>query len=242
MAVFEVSTDLIQKIDNDLYKINLSSVAKQIAMLAEDGTTKSTVQAEIEKLRTLVGSVSDAVDGSAKIYVKEDIAGRDTITDQTSGAICYVKDASADDTVEKGAASYLWDGTKWDKLTEFESLDLVLDWADITNKPEYTDSEGNTITIQDALEKAHTHENKTVLDKFSESADGKLEYNGNKVGVDNGAVFSIKVTGDNPDYAGEIAKLGDVPNNSAVLVMRETPVSTRQATRAKSFALKTVSK
>ena len=216
MAFYEVSSDLIQKIGDDLYRINLSTTANQVFLKKADGTTVS-LKKEIEDLAKAIEDMGGTVSGASVVYVKDDIAGRDALTDLTVGSICYVTDASADSTVDSGAASYIWDGTTWKKLTEFESLDVILDWANIQNKPDW-------------------------LDKVDVDANGNLTVDGNKVGVDNGGTFSIKVTGDNPDYAAEIAKLGETPNNSLFVAMREEPTevtqSTKRAVKSKSFSLR----
>ncbi len=85
-------------------------------------------------------TVQDYVDnnvggGTTGATVVIDIAARALLT-PTSGQIVYVKDATGDSTVSNGGASYIYDGTNWIKISEFESLDLVLDWANIQNKPE----------------------------------------------------------------------------------------------------------
>lgn len=247
MAVFQVSTDLIQKIGNDLYKINLSTVAKQVAMMAEDGSTASNVQKEIEALRTKITTIGDTVSGSATVFVKATIAERDGLSDVNTGSICYVTDASSDSTVTAGAASYIWNGTAWEKLTEFESLDVLIDWANIQNKPGEgssvpddwpTNSDGTKMKTEDAIKLAHSHENKdTVLDKLSADADNNLVFDGKKIGTDNGGTFHTTVTGENPDYSTAVNALGNIPDGSVVYVFRDTPVAATMSLRSKSFSL-----
>ena len=55
-----------------------------------------------------------------------DIAARDLLTDLVTGDRVFVTDASADATVDLGWAVYRWDGAAFLKMTEAESLDLVL--------------------------------------------------------------------------------------------------------------------
>ena len=247
MAVYNVATDLIQKIGNDLYHLNLSTLAKQVEMFAEDGSTRSNAQKEIESLRKKLNDLNSTVSGNATIYVKATISERDDLTDVPKGSICYVINATGDSTVTAGAASYLWDGTAWNKLTEFESLDLVLDWINIRNKPGEgssvpegwpTNTSGQPLKTEDAIKMAHTHENKdTVLDKLALSADGKLQFNSKTVGTDNGGTFHTTVTGENPDYNTAITALGDIPDGSTVYVFRETP-TVASVSRSKSFSLR----
>ncbi|MEM9980850.1 MAG: hypothetical protein AAF734_00040, partial [Bacteroidota bacterium] len=96
-------------------------------------------------LNLLKGGVPAAGNTLAKLYtlitstgqiarVVADIATRDNL-DTTLVKLAIVKDASADETVEAGAALYAWEGEKWLKLSEYESMDIVLDWSEIQNKP-----------------------------------------------------------------------------------------------------------
>ena len=54
-----------------------------------------------------------------------------------SGQKAFVIDASGDDTVDAGWAEYIYDSTTstWVKTGERESLDLILDWSNVMNKP-----------------------------------------------------------------------------------------------------------
>lgn len=55
--------------------------------------------------------------------VVADIVARDAITGMALGDKVFVNDASADPTVNSGAASYVWDGAAWLKYSEEESID-----------------------------------------------------------------------------------------------------------------------
>nr|BDD43903.1 hypothetical protein 1 [bacterium] len=68
-----------------------------------------------------------------------DIAARDALSVFT-GMHALVLDATADSTVETGGAEYVYDGTGWSKISELNDLDMVIDWADIQNKPSYLGS------------------------------------------------------------------------------------------------------
>jgi len=73
--------------------------------------------------------------------IAPDIASRDALAANFSGnRLVLVTDASNDSTVSNGSALYSWDqaiGT-FDKLTEFESLDVVITWDSITDGPTST--------------------------------------------------------------------------------------------------------
>jgi hypothetical protein len=73
---------------------------------------------------------------------------------------------------------YLYDFTNatWHKVTEYESLDLVLSWDNIDGKPE-----SSAEAIDSAVSKRHSHDNMDVLDLLT-APDGKLQYNGEDVG------------------------------------------------------------
>ncbi len=73
-----------------------------------------------------------------------------------SGQKAFVIDASGDDTVDNGWAEYIYDATTstWVKTGERESLDLILDWSNVMNKPT------NLLTTESA-----------ELDAFAKTAD-----------------------------------------------------------------------
>ena len=101
-------------------EINLKTTAEQVKMT--DGTT---VQAFLDNLPT---------GGGAGAKVVADITARDALTSE-EGLIAYVVDATGDSTVKSGGASYIYDGSNWIKISEFESMDMIIDWTDIQNKP-----------------------------------------------------------------------------------------------------------
>lgn len=55
----------------------------------------------------------------------------------TDAQVVFVKDATADTTVKSGWAQYMYEAAtkSWVKTAEQEGLDVVLDWANVTNKP-----------------------------------------------------------------------------------------------------------
>lgn len=107
------------------------------------------------------------------IKVVSDIAARDVL-DTSVIVMAIVIDATDDDTVSSGSALYAYNETSslWIKLSEVESMDLVLSWSNLEDKPTSIVAD-----IDDAVTKAHTHDNKAVLDQLDVS-DGQLTYNG----------------------------------------------------------------
>lgn len=72
--------------------------------------------------------------------VVADIAARDALLPLTIVKLVLVQNATADPTVTAGAASYVWNpaSSAWVKLTEYESLDVVVSWGAITGRPTAT--------------------------------------------------------------------------------------------------------
>ena len=131
---------------------------------ARHSVTKGEVQTEI----------NNAITNFNNMRVVADIAARDALAPNRV-TIAYVVDASADTSVDAGAASYMYDpvATTWNKIHEYESLDVKLVWTSIEGRPA-----SSAAAIDDAVAKAHTHANKAVLDKLGEDAEGNLMYNG----------------------------------------------------------------
>ena len=113
---------------------------------------------------------------SSQVIIVPDILARDTLADTAeTNLMVLVVDATGDATVGSGSALYALDfaATTWYKLAEYESMDVVLDWDDLVNGPT-----SSAAQIDDAVSKAHSHANKAVLDKLTESAGGDLLYDG----------------------------------------------------------------
>ncbi|EKF3304737.1 hypothetical protein AB1935_004588 [Pseudomonas aeruginosa] len=122
-----------------------------------------------EALASLPGTVTP-------ILFVADIAARDAL--EPEGAIfVLVQDASADPTVDAGAALYAWNPatSAWLKVAEYESMDVELNWDAINGRPTSTPAQ-----IDTAVSQAHTHANKSTLDKFSEES-GLVRFNGQPI-------------------------------------------------------------
>ena len=99
------------------------------------------------------------------------------------GRKIMVLNASGDPTVVSGFAIYIYSATntQWVKVAEGESMDLVLDWSNITNKPgdllhetDIVDALNSTSTT-DALSANQGKELKTlILDKIDDIQAGAL--------------------------------------------------------------------
>jgi hypothetical protein len=123
---------------------------------------------------TIQSMIDSAVSSASELTIVADIAARNALS-PTAARYCYVINATGDSTVQSGGATYLYNPStsSWIKTSEAESLDVVLDWASIQNKPSSTVAQ-----IDAAVAATHTHANKTQLDKISEDANGNMLYNG----------------------------------------------------------------
>ena len=118
--------------------------------------------------------INTAVANVNNIQIVADIAARNALA-PTNTKYVYVKNATGDATVASGGATYLWDTdtSTWVKISEAESLDVSLTWANLQGKPTSTADQ-----IDTAVTNSHTHSNKTQLDKVGEDAGGNFTYGG----------------------------------------------------------------
>ena len=126
-------------------------------------------------INQLITAALASWEGANGMLIVADIAARDALfATATANMLALVIDASADPTVETGSALYAYDfgSSTVYKVAEYESMDLVIQWASIQGRPN-----SSVAQIDDAVGKAHQHANKTVLDKLSESG-GQLMYAG----------------------------------------------------------------
>lgn len=115
--------------------------------------------------------------GGSTSHVVGTIAARDLIATPATGDLAYVIDATGDGTVASGAALYVRGAASWLKIAEFESLDVVVQWAGINGKPS-----SSAAAIDAAVTASHTHANAALLAKVGE-ASGDMTYDGNPVGA-----------------------------------------------------------
>lgn len=128
MEIKELITPFFQKVNGVIRKICYHTLAKVVFL--SDGTD----------VETKLNALSNAVSGQAMSYVVDDIAARDAIAEPHVGDQAWVKDASADDTVEEGAAKYIYESADkgWVKTAEANEIDVVHKWENIQGKPTNT--------------------------------------------------------------------------------------------------------
>ena len=120
--------------------------------------------------------IAQVIAAGSQLAVVDDITERDKIRDPKQGNEVFVLNATGDSSVKSGGARYLRNNNTWLKIAETESMDLQLSWNSIQGGPSSTPTQ-----IDSAVSQAHTHANKTQLDKIGEDAQGNLTYGGNAV-------------------------------------------------------------
>ena len=160
----------------DSIKVKLLDAQKN-PILPETSADQVTM-ADGGNVETKIKALEGAVSGKVPCYVVNDIAARDGLESPKQGDLCWVKDATADATVSTGAAQYIYDGSAWVKIAEAESMDLMVNWADIQGKE----------AVEAAMGKAHEHANADLLNGISASGDtmtvnGKTYYSGRMVAI-----------------------------------------------------------
>lgn len=180
MASFEFKAHRVTALPSTLEAYSVYFVANaskpeyvEIYVSSSDGSTAKRVINEND-VKVLI---SEEVTGLNEIYVYDTIADRDAAGISTT-QFAYVVNASDDNSVESGGATYIYNKTTdaWVKTSESESMDLVFNWENIIGKPSSTPA-----AIDDAVANSHTHTNKTNLDKIGEDAEGYLTYNGETI-------------------------------------------------------------
>ena len=151
---------------NSFYYMENASYAE--AYLVDDaGVPKSVGNSDMINaiITTRLSSISS-------LQVVADIAARNALT-LTVATMVMVKDASADATVDAGAALYVFEPgpDTYTKIAEYESLDLAVAWNNITGKPSSTPA-----NIDAAVAASHTHANAANLNKIGQDSDGDMTY------------------------------------------------------------------
>ena len=123
-----------------LYKEHPETDGSQVLLTAtQDGITESTLQAELVAVHSKINAANAAIAGQTVTKVVADIAARSALTNLHVGDQCYVIDATSDATVSSGGAKYIVQALDngvptWTKTAEAESMDVVVQWADVQGK------------------------------------------------------------------------------------------------------------
>jgi hypothetical protein len=161
---------------DSLYFVSNGTIAESY-LTDSTGTAKSIGNTSMVN-SVVTAQVTAAVASYNAMEIVATIAARNTLAASLArNVLVLVTDATGDTTVSSGAALYAYNNTSkaWTKVSEYESLDVVLTWASIQNKPTSTVAQ-----IDSAVSQAHSHSNKTYLDKIGETG-GVLTYNGTAI-------------------------------------------------------------
>lgn len=120
----------------------------------------------------LIAAAGGSGPTAPEIQVVADIPTRNMLNLQRT-TLLLVLDATGDPTVHSGSAMYVWDMATltFYKVSEFESMDITLDWNSIQNKPTSSPAQ-----IDSAVDNSHSHGNKTLLDNLGEDGNELLTY------------------------------------------------------------------
>lgn len=154
-----------------IYAVTVGANQLELYITNNDGTLARRIINEAD-VQTLIDAALVAAE--SPFLIVANIVERDALS-LTANTLVLVLDASADATVDTGAALYAYrqsTGT-YLKISEFESLDITINWADIQDKPT-----SSAAAIDSAVANSHIHANKTELDKIGEDANGDLTYDG----------------------------------------------------------------
>ena len=161
-----------------------------------------------------VDTKSITVAGVTRIF--NNIEGRDGA--RPIPTFAWVRDASADPTVDHGAALYarvngswlkLYETEMMDKVSNNQQIDVTVRWEEIIGKPSSTPRD-----IDDAVSRIlnlqqHTHSNKSILDSLGTTNDGELTFNGVKVDTTN-------------DYAAALAAIQQTLSGHTITIGQHT--------------------
>ena len=160
-------------IPNTIYMVQVGGGFMEVYMSNTLGDSLNRIynEADIQAL------IDASLAGISGVQIVNTIAERDALNPSTNIQVLVI-DASADPDVTSGAATYIYRQSTdtYIKISEAESLDVVLDWANIQNGPASSPS-----AIDNAVTLSHTHANKTQLDLIGEDGDNDITYNGVKV-------------------------------------------------------------
>lgn len=155
------------------------------------------------QINTLVEELEVVTKGLDYLGMFDTLSELQALTDKTNGNLAVVTNVDGDG----GSELYIYSetSTQWQKIGKFEfsetfiglkdtpsayqngkylkSTATGIEFADITYAEIQGTPDVSVEDVEDAVEKAHEHTNKAVLDKLSENVDGEVEYNGSPLSV-----------------------------------------------------------
>jgi CheY-like chemotaxis protein len=176
MNIYRVNTLPVSREASAMYIVKASAATHaEVHFTNADGTeTRRLIDAA-----DVQAMIDASISGMSNIEVVNTIAERDALA-PTKNTFVLVLTATDDPSVSVGSALYMYVValTTWQKITEYESLDVVLDWNTLANRPTSAVAD-----IDDAVSKKHAHSNLSTLNKFGEDGGGALTFNGTAIGA-----------------------------------------------------------
>lgn len=206
-VVINLPTPMFQVVGGQIYKLLLETAASQVRM--PDGVS----------VETRVNTLERALAANTQMHFADTIEARDKLRGLIPGDKVHVADASADETVEKGWAEYIYgpDFT-FRKIAEGEGLDLIIRWEDVVGKPDSAPKDIDTAVLQQ-----HNHANKTELDFLSDDGADHLMFKGRRVWDGKVDVASASAEGYIPDCLRDGGLLIINPAVGAGVEIKPTP-------------------
>lgn len=113
---------------------------------------------------------------SKEMRVVENIEQLNAIENKFTSLSVFVKDATGDPTVKSGGAFYIYDGNKFIKTAQSDTMNVVVDFANVTNKPTTLEGYGITDAIHES-EKTRISNPKNAGKILVLNKDGELDVN-----------------------------------------------------------------
>ena len=157
---------------NTVYIVNNTvSAQAELYFSSSDGTKLIPTINSALAAAQMQALVDTAVAGGefSQLEVVATIAARNALV-LDKNTLVYVLDTTADGAPGEAMYLYQLSTTSYKKLF---SSSTTVDWANVIGTPTST-----VAAIDSAVAASHTHANKTVIDKLTETADGFLSFNG----------------------------------------------------------------
>lgn len=183
-APIQANVFYAQTLGGVTYELNPKTTAEQVK-------TKDGLDVEVR-----LGTLEAAIAGKKQAYIRDNIAGRDALVGKglQHGDRVFVIDATADETVEKGGAEYLYmTDNSWLKVSEMEAMDVICNWGHLKDKPTSTVAQ-----IDLAVAKAHVHDNIETLTHLSDDGAGNLLFKGKRINDGKAWVATVASLEDTP--------------------------------------------
>jgi len=172
IRIFKVTTLPLVREGHAMYLV--APIARPNHLEVYVTSADASVVKRIVDIDDIQSMISSSMSASSSFEIVDNIAARNALS-ITGNKFVLVLNATGDPTVVAGAATYAWRSANstWTKISEFESMDVVLNWSAIQNRPISL-----VASIDSAVAQQHVHTNFTELGKISENIIGDFQYAG----------------------------------------------------------------